>query len=418
MENSIDDKINKILDLIAKSRNIDANFDGAIYSFKYQKSIKSPADSERAPSISIFGAASIQRYNALYREIWKDVRKDAKMSFAFFRQETQNLIFERSFNRKSLDKFMKSKSETRYVVIKKLYGLKLRSEAYEINDFIFVRKNSLRAFLNAKYQECEYSEQIATNAGELERDANEFVFVVMNIEALDQDFANSYADATINKMENAIKFMFGLRNYTCHIGIAPHNSFVSNYLCFSKNSLNMGNAIHKNFNHVFLDDPYFVDLKLGFNRLWDVLQNDFVGKSTSLEKNIIGALLWIGKTFSEESSELIYVEIANAFECLFLYTSKGSIINASIASSLAESYAFVNSDEYSERIRLEKEFKDFYAIRSSIVHSFSIDDDAFNYERCFSMIWMTIINLLTKEEFSKCSSKEEVRNIVQRKKYS
>lgn len=91
--------------------------------------------------------------------------------------------------------------------------------------------------------------------------------------------------------------------------------------------------------------------------------------NSKLKQKIYKAALWLGKSIQTKDIEDGFLQVAISLECLLSRQEKGYFIHPSITANLAETLSFIIAKKKERRIEIYKKLKQFYGIRSSIVHS-------------------------------------------------
>ena len=124
-------------------------FDGNFYSFSYfPKNIK-PEDIDYnapRPAYTITGNETIKKYNDLFNGLYKNIVGNKRMTFKVFKDNTQNLIFEKRFNETEIKKFVEERKEYTTNDIYKIYGLEMEQNTVSYGKYTFVKKSILPHF--------------------------------------------------------------------------------------------------------------------------------------------------------------------------------------------------------------------------------------------------------------------------------
>lgn len=162
-----------------------------------------------------------------------------------------------------------------------------------------------------------------------------------------------------------------------------------------------------------IDDEYFINEESGFNRIWE-----FVGATDICEmhKKIYKAILWVGKSISARQIEAAFLNVMIALEILFSKSEAG-LFRESIGQNIADAIAFIIGEAVSDRVIIEGEIKRLYGYRSKIVHS-GAEITEEDYNKVLAYTRLSIINLLTKEEYRKMESINQFTDNLKKKKYS
>ena len=219
----------------------------------------------------------------------------------------------------------------------------------------------------------------------------------------------------IDEFEKVVRFITAIKHERVFISHKPFVTYVDDvFQIIDENRLSMDSHIYRKDVPIYIDDPYFTNEELGHDKIWGIVS---VSNKTDMQSRIFNAIMWLGESMIEEENNKTVAEIAFAFETL-LYGGSEIFASKGVVSSLAEAYAFIADTNPEERIKLEKEFRQFYKKRSTISHGTrieSVEDEEIKH--FYGMIYKTICRLLTVEEFSKCKSSEDLYGVIQMMRY-
>ena len=105
-------------------------------------------------------------------------------------------------------------------------------------------------------------------------------------------------------------------------------------------------------------------------------------------------------------------------EILLTYSEKGQIITPGITHQISESAAIIIGDTFDDRIKVEKDIKELYGKRSSIVHSGERDIDIKDYYKFFFYVKDIIIKLITFDKYKNINTVKELHSLIKKIKYS
>lgn len=136
-----------------------------------------------------------------------------------------------------------------------------------------------------------------------------------------------------------------------------------------------------------------------------------------LEQRFIRSLIWAGRSIEEHYLDLSCAEVAFAFESIFK-SDKSRLITQSIQDQIAESTALILNNNYNDIIRQIKELKEFYGLRSAIAHGGKQEGNIGIYNKNLTIFREVIIKLLENDTYLECDSLEDLKVILDKKKYS
>ncbi len=142
--------------------------------------------------------------------------------------------------------------------------------------------------------------------------------------------------------------------------------------------------------------------------------------NSKLKQKIYKAALWLGKSIQTKDIEDGFLQVAISLECLLSRQEKGYFIHPSITANLAETLSFIIAKKKERRIEIYKKLKQFYGIRSSIVHSGgSLSKIKSNdFIEFFNFIRLGIYSMLNIIKQNGLDRINELYNLVEDKKFA
>lgn len=413
----VDDIISEIIKIV---KDDNAVFDGNIYTFKYRGNIKSENDYNKLysnPQITVVGQENIKRYNQLFQDLAKELKVDKKLSLKSFMDKTQDLLFEGKFNAQEITRICDSLEEKETIYFIKIYGLEMKKEHVEYGKFCFVRKDKIIEYI--KSNNClptfDYSDTFINGLKKQGEEKSHFVYLIKRCKGSDLDYLRLENDESVNNIVNVFRYIIGIKNERVYVDYIPSTPFNINSYVMNHDSMSSNSSIHFKDIPAFIDCDYIYSKENGNYNLWQLISSD---ENNELQRRIIEAVTWVGKSLLESDVNLTIAEIAFAFETM-LHHDDETYISKSITASLSEAYAFINGNSYNERIEKANEFKDFYKRRSTIAHGTRLtknNDNSCN--KYYKMIYQTVKNLLTNDDYMSCKDSREFYKIIEKKRYS
>lgn len=149
-----------------------------------------------------------------------------------------------------------------------------------------------------------------------------------------------------------------------------------------------------------LDNDFFCKNE-SFKKLWNLYENQNNEKISKMEKRILNASIAIGESAlsTNQKNSIIYTSMA--FEILFSF-DEGSLFQKSIGDKLADTFVFVVCKDKDSRLNTIKSVKDFYKLRSALVHGGEANptNDYIYFNRLLSAVISELLNN-TKYEYIK-----------------
>ena len=402
----IDDYITKILD-IHNDKNI--YDDEEIYIGNYEGT--KVFDFTRDSVIFITGDKNVKEYNDSFKNLYElCVNKSSKpnLSYETFKQLCEDLIVEKDFKKETIFSVIKNLKEVSHVDLKVIYGLKIKGKFLTIGKYSFISKTYIKEFINERYKD-DYILRTETllKVDELINERETYSYLLFEYKAIDKKLALKKNKVTEENIVNIIRYLY-INEINTYIGLKQEE-------------------FHNRFDFAFHDEKLREMIYYGFksfpiminypstktrNKIWQIFIKE---EKSKFENNLLKAINWIGTSIDENNCELKIVEIAFAFETLLSNRDDG--FNKNLTSGLAESYAIINGVNYQERIKLEKEFKEFYSIRSSVVHGDS-KNNTYNIEIYTKMITNTIGKLLNNKKFQSIfNENKSISEVIKEIKY-
>ncbi|WP_457415701.1 hypothetical protein [Pseudomonas sp. SDO524_S393] len=137
----------------------------------------------------------------------------------------------------------------------------------------------------------------------------------------------------------------------------------------------------------------------------------------SLEKKISRAIEWAGEASIEANRSSAFLKAAVALEVLLKSNEEG-VINASIMSNIAEQCAVLNGRTTEECLRVEKDVKTFYGVRSKIVHSGSASISKKQLRGALHLVKRTTVNLILLKGRLAINDATKLQEYMRRSKYA
>lgn len=138
---------------------------------------------------------------------------------------------------------------------------------------------------------------------------------------------------------------------------------------------------------------------------------------SDLEKRALRGILWLGKAYSSQRTEDAFLQCAISLE-VALVMSHRDVITPSILYQLAESVAMLLGRNQEERLRIDKEMREFYGKRSAIVHKGSGEVSREDCARFLSYARSCLIFLLGDDTYRRLGSLESIHRHLKEFKFS
>lgn len=408
------DILNKMIDILNNQKNKTSVFDVDISHFKYTGNIKSENDIEKIrtnPAIVIYGD-DIKKFNDLYYELYKQLKVDKKqVSLDQFQKDTRDLFFFKptdiEFNKIIKEKYVRSED---FYYIAPVYGIICKKNRIDFGDISFVSPNHIVDYVNG-ITNISNKELPLIYFNEVDKKEH-MLYFVKKYKCCDANYTKERFEKDLDETINVLRFLCMVKTDRRYIGRIKNNPNIVFYLAISKTRSNTYSIINDNDNPIMMDRTWF-NRKYA-KKIMEILCKD---NKNDLEQRIIRSLIWAGRSIEEHYLDLSCTEIAFAFESIFK-SDKNRLITQSIQDQIAESVALILNNNYDDIINQIKELKEFYGLRSAIVHGGKNDGDISIYNKNLTVFRNTIIKLLEDDTYLNCNSLDDLKDVLDKKKYT
>jgi hypothetical protein len=153
--------------------------------------------------------------------------------------------------------------------------------------------------------------------------------------------------------------------------------------------------------------------KLGIQKFGLMTDKYLSNTLEQMDKSIIRSLIWFGESRMDHDIASRFLKLMLAIECVL-----NSSDNAPINATLSERVAFILGDDIEERLRLVKQMKTLYSIRSRITHHGSTDAGYEELLELESIVAQLILEFLTNKEYVSLVTKEDLTQLLELIKYN
>ena len=411
----IQDILNKMVSIIINQRSKTFNSDDSISQFTYTGNIKSETDTEKLktnPSIVIYGD-DIKTFNDLYYELYKQLKVDKKqVSFDQFQKDTRDLFF---FNPNEADlkkivneKYVKSED---FYYIAPIYGIKCKENIIDFENIAFVSLDYIGTYAN-EITNISCKDLLLSHFNNYDKKEH-MLYFVKKYKCYDANYTKEKFESDLDEMINVLRFLCIYKTERSYIDRVKNNSNKIFYTAISETQAS------SNFSIINMNDIPIVIDKTWFEYKYSKQIMEILCKSNKndLEQRIIRSLIWAGRSIEEHYLDLSCAEVAFAFESI-LKSDKTRLITQSIQDQIAESTALILNNNYDDIKRQIKELKEFYSLRSAIAHGGKQEGNIAIYNKNLTIFREVIIKLLENDTYLECDSLEDLKVILDKKKYS
>lgn len=411
----IQDILNEMVVIINRQRSKTFNFDVSVSQFTYSGNIKTEDDIDKLknnPSIVIYGE-DIKKFNDLYENLYKTLKVDKKqVSLEQFQKDTRDLFFFRP-SESELKKIIedKYKESEDFYYIAPIYGIACRDDILDFGKISFVSSNYIGEFTN-NITNIKNKDLLLRNFNNVDKKEHSLYFV-RKYKCYDANFTKERFSIDLDEIINVLRFLYMYKTDRSYIDRVKNNSNSVFYSAISKTQVTSNSSvINLNDIPIIMDKTWF-NHKYS-NKIMNIMCKD---NKNDLEQRIVQSLIWCGRSIEEYYLDLSCAEVAFAFESIFK-SDKTRLITQSIQDQIAESTALILNNSYDEIIRQIRDLKEFYGLRSAIAHGGKQEGNISVYNKNLNVFRNIIIKLLEDETYAKCISLEDLKDVLDKKKYS
>lgn len=407
--------LNKMVSIIINQRSKTFNSDDSISQFTYTGNIKYKTDTEKLktnPSIVIYGD-DIKTFNDLYYELYKQLKVDKKqVSLDQFQKDTRDLFFsnpnEVDFKKIVNEKYVKSED---FYYIAPIYGIKCKENIIDFENIAFVSLDYIGTYAN-EITNVSCKDLLLSHFNNVDKKEH-MLYFVKKYRCYDANYTKAKFESDLDEMINVLRFLCMYKTERSYIDRVKNNSNQIFYSAISETQASSNSSII-NMN----DIPIVMDKKLfDYKYAKEIMEILCKNNKNDLEQRIIRSLIWAGRSIEEHYLDLSCAEVAFAFESIFK-SDKSRLITQSIQDQIAESTALILNNNYNDIKRQIKELKEFYGLRSAIAHGSKQEGDIAIYNKNLTIFRDVIIKLLENEKYLECNSLEDLKEVLDKKKYS
>jgi len=233
------------------------------------------------------------------------------------------------------------------------------------------------------------------------------ILLRVNVLVRDLYAASDVAAPLFEQFERTVSFMMNNRTVGSGAKVSTmlHAPLIVTYACAPDGQLIKGRKRADMGHYPEMDDSYFTDPRLGHDFIWKLLAT----KSRSdVEKRIMSTVDWIGQALLDKSAANRLLKAAIAIESLFSIGK--DYMNKSLTAQLSECVAQVMGDDLLSRIRIEKEVKELYKLRSAVVHGIENSTDLQQANRLVELAAECLHRFITCRSLRAIKTDDQLRN--------
>ncbi len=224
------------------------------------------------------------------------------------------------------------------------------------------------------------------------------------------------ADKYFERFELFLQFIIGRPTNRFEVGILNYQGWknLNAYVYDESGTSSKTSENHGAYDKLPIDDIYLKNSELGHDYVWDLA---CMSDPNGFQTRIITAIEWLGQAISEMSTQNSFLKAAISLEIIFTFNEK-TVITPSIMNQISESVALLLGKDLEQRKTLEREIKDLYGIRSSIVHAGKKNIDKSMGLKMIILARSVIRELSTNKKLKPIKTIDELHETLKEIKYS
>jgi hypothetical protein len=232
--------------------------------------------------------------------------------------------------------------------------------------------------------------------------------------ARDMAKAEQLADAQFHRFELITRFFIGRRGDDIEVGVLNYvGPQMRKMVIFAENEFSEGSAWKGALQQVPMADAFFCDPPPPFAKLLQI----FKSQRSELERHVVRCAEWTAQAMCDPSASSAFVKAAIALEVLFSQNEK-AVITPSIMAQIAEGCAFLLADSADSAIKIEREVRRLYGVRSAIVHSGKDSVSRFDLNTFIQICRNAVLALLNSGELESVGTMSKLTEHFKKRKYS
>ena len=296
---------------------------------------------------------------------------------------------------------------TEYRVLRDVMGLSFSKgqEPFRFGPFTIYNRE--------EHHETAFRTGLELPSSGLELPKSDFL-IECRVSARDPQKAQERADRLFRTFELLMWVAIGRRNNNYLVGVVTYTKpRQADRWVISEGHVVVGHAWEGPLLTIQLDDSYFSNLPPSFKRLFSLSGN----RNNNLETKLLRSAEWLGQSLADKNEASAFVKAATALEVLFTQNEKG-LVTSSIMAQISESCAHILGKDTADRLRIEKQVKDLYGVRSAVVHSGADQVSEKELNRFIQLGRSVLLTVLHDPRFSQVTSIEELANVLKTRKYN
>lgn len=284
--------------------------------------------------------------------------------------------------------------DEQFSVIRPVYGVSIKNaDTIELGPFVIFTKDLARSYLEQKL--AQFSEHVRHDHIEDVMSIDVEYYIKIEVKAKTGQRAVEIADDRFDAFESVIKFM-QIENKNYNVCLLNDESVaVKKVVAISSNGYHSTSSLKGLYRIMELDENEMK--KENFSIIWEMLEEYNNGDINEWKKRILLAIICVGHAAREYNGVNKFLQYIFAME-IIMHNNADGLISPSIANQIAETSAFIISDDINSRKDIYRKAKEVYSKRSAAVHggSNNISDDLIAKAR--SIVYCLIHSILRSEE--------------------
>lgn len=320
------------------------------------------------------------------------------------------IVFKYKFhelNKEDIESFFEREinlPDEQFSVIRPVYGVSIKNaDTIELGPFVIFTKDLARRWLDQKLE--QFSEQVQYNHIDDVVSIDAEYFIKIEVRSKTGRRAVEIADDRFDAFESVIKFM-QIENQNYNVCVLNDESVaVKKVVAISSNGYHSNSSLKGLYRMMELDENEIK--KDNFPIIWEMMEEYNNGNINEWKKRILLAIICVGHAAREYNEVNKFLQYIFAME-IIMHNNADGLISPSIANQIAETSAFIISDDIDSRKDIYKKAKEVYSKRSAAVHggSNNISEDLIIKAR--SIVYCLIHSILRSEELMRLSNAKDL----------
>ena len=360
------------------------------------------------------------RLSNLVDNLIKEKRiKDSGLSKKDLEKIISKIVFDYKHNELGKEDIVKKiKSEInihdeQFCVIRPVYGIVIPdADTIELGPFVIFERDLLNQYTE-KVNNCLSIQDIFGEQDYILSDDSNY-YIKIDVIAKTGSCAIEVADDRFDAFESIVKFMqLESPNYNVSV-LNDEGVTVKRVIAISKKGYHTNSKIQGVYRALELNEQEMK--KDNFSIIWELMEEYNSGIVNEWKKRVLLAIICVGHAAREHNDINKFLQYIFAME-IVMHNNADGLISPSISNQIAETTAFIISEDTHTRKDIYKKVKEIYSKRSAAVHggSNNINNDLITKAR--SIIYCLIHSILRSEELMALNNAKELYEWTMNKRF-